>query len=110
MSLREYFEQGRKQEQEYERKQQLKRIVRKPQKPAWWSPVKVLIGAGVFYQIIHPKVKRIALYLSPLYDKLLRPTAEVIRADIHILNQRIRGINPDWEAYNSFYKLAKGKR
>ena len=109
--LEEYFNQGREQEKQYEEKQRARARTKKvtARRPAPWSFAGIIIGAGVFYQIVHP-------YLKPLVSgwQALRsgvaPIIRVIRADIGMLVQKIRGINPKWEQYSRFEEMARGKK
>lgn len=106
MSLKDYFEMGKKSEIEYERKKKAKQIVKKISKPSAVSPAGIVMGLGVLYQIIMPK-----LGLLSRFFLMIRRTLAVIRIDIKMATKRIRGINPDWEKYKQFDELARrGKK
>jgi hypothetical protein len=97
---------GRKSEVEYERKKKSKQIVKKISKPSAASPAGIVMGLGVLYQIIMPK-----LGLLSRFFLMIRRTLTVIRIDIKMATKRIRGINPDWEKYKQFDELARrGKK
>ena len=108
MNLKEYFEMGRKQELEYERKQKTRTIARTNKKPSPYSFAGLLIGAGVFYQIISPTVNRMLTIVSAVWVRTLKPTFDVIRTDLKMLVMKIRGVNPEWEQYKQFCEYAKG--
>ena len=109
--LEEYFNQGREQEKQYEEKQRAKAKTKKvtARRPAPWSVAGITIGAGVFYQIVHPYLKPLASGGRAVWSGVA-PIIRVIRADIGMLVQKIRGINPKWEQYSRFEEMARGKK
>jgi hypothetical protein len=109
MSLKDYFEMGREQERQYEKKQKTKTAVKTPKKPSAWSPVGIIIGAGVFYQIAHPYFAPIERVVCSMLGAI-GPTITVMKTDVKMLVQKIRGINPEWEKYKQFDELARGKK
>jgi hypothetical protein len=111
MNLKEYFEMGRKQEIEYERKQKARTVIKSNKKPSPYSIAGILIGAGVFYQIISPTVNKLLPIASSMRvavrDNLIKRTFDVMITDLKMLKMRICGINPDWEKYKQFDELAR---
>jgi len=106
MSLKDYFEMGRKSELEYERKQKSRTFVKKLTKPSPMSPAGLIMGLGVFYQIILPHIGVPMRFLSTL-----KRIVEVIRIDIKMVCKRFYGVNDEWEKYKQFDELARrGKR
>jgi hypothetical protein len=104
MSLKDYFEMGKKAEMEYERKQQLRKAApKKPVKPSPFSLAGIVMGFGVLYQIIMPKIRK----PKPLESKRKVSALTVIKTDIKMLVRRMRGLNKDWETYKQFDELAK---
>lgn len=110
MNLKEYFETGRKQELEYERKQKARTVVKSNKKPSPYSFAGLIIGAGVFYQIVHPHVSKVLSIASPVWGRVLKPTIDVIVTDVKMLTVKLRGVNPDWERYKQFDDFARGKK
>ena len=113
MNLKEYFDMGRKQELEYERKQKARTVIKSNKKPSPYSFAGLLIGAGVFYQIISPTVNKLLPVASAarvtLHDNFIKRTYDVMITDLKMLKMRICGINPDWEVYKQFDELARKK-
>ena len=113
MNLKEYFEMGRRQELEHERKKQARVAVKVVRKPPAFSFAGVLIGAGVFYQIISPYVNRMATIAGVVYGKVLKPTADVVMGDVKMtwvkIKEKIMGVNPEWEKFKQFDELARRK-
>jgi hypothetical protein len=104
MSLKDYFEMGKKAEMEHERKQQLRRAApKKPVKPSPFSLAGIVMGLGVLYQMVMPKIRP----PKPLESKRTASTASVIKTDIKMLVRRIRGLNKDWEKYKQFDEFAR---
>ena len=103
MSLKDYFEMGKKSEIEDERKKKAKQIVKKVSKPSAFSPAGIVMGLGVLYQIIMPKFGFLSRFFS-----IIRRTLIVIKIDIKMATKRISGINADWEKYKRFDELARG--
>jgi len=106
VSLKDYFEMGVKSEMEYERKQQLRKAApKKPVKPSPFSLAGIVMGLGVLYQIIMPKIRKPSTFKS----QPRASTMTVIKADIKMVVMRIRGFNKNWEKYLQFESLARGK-
>lgn len=104
MSLKEYFEMGKKSEMEYERKKQLRKAApKKPVKPSPFSPAGIVMGLGVLYQIIVPKIFK----PKPFKAERKASTITVIKADLKMIVMRIRGFNKNWEKYLQFESLAR---
>lgn len=104
MSLKDYFEMGKKSEMEYERKKQLRKAApKKPVKPSPFSPAGIVMGLGVLYQIIVPKIFK----PKHITSKPRHSTITVIKTDIKMLVMRIRGFNKNWEKYLQFESLAR---
>lgn len=104
MSLKDYFEMGKKSEMEYERKQQLRRAApKKPTKPSPFSLAGIVMGLGVLYQMVMPKIRK----LSTIKPEKKPSTLSVIKADIKMVVMRIRGFNKNWEKYLQFECLAR---
>lgn len=104
MSLKDYFEMGKKAEMEYERKQQLRKAApKKPVKPSPFSLAGIVMGLGVLYQIIMPKIRKPSTFKSERKVSALT----VIKADIKMLVRRIRGLNKDWEKYKQFDEFSR---
>lgn len=104
MSLKDYFDMGRKSEIEHERKQQLRRAApKKPVKPSPFSLAGVIMGFGVLYQIMIPAFATLSRFKS----KREVSTIDVIRTDIKMIVRRIRGLNKEWETYKEFDELAR---
>ena len=111
--LKEYFEMGRKQELEYERKKAARTVTRSIRKPSPYSFAGLLIGAGVFYQIISPYVNRMLPVASSMRvavrDNAIKRTFDVMIADLKMLKMKIWGINPEWEKFKQWDELARKK-
>ena len=111
--LKEYFEMGRKQELEYERKKAARTVTRSIRKPSPYSFAGLLIGAGVFYQIISPVVNRMLPAASAMRvavrDNPIKRTLVVVITDLKMLKMKIQGINPEWEKYKQWDELARKK-
>lgn len=104
MSLKDYFEMGKKSEMEYERKKQLRRAApKKPVKPSPFSPAGIVMGLGVLYQIVMPKLATLLRFKSGSSVS----TTTVIKMDVKMIVRRIRGLNKDWELYKQFDELAR---
>jgi hypothetical protein len=108
--MKDYFNMGREQERQYAAKKKARVIIKKVTKPSPMSIAGLIVGAGVFYQIISPTAQRIAGYAVPVYARTLKPIVTVVVTDLKMLVQKIRGINPDWETYKRFDEMARGKR
>jgi hypothetical protein len=106
MSLKDYFEMGRKREIEHENKQKAKMVIKKIIKPSPFSLSGIVMGLGVLYQILYPMLIR----LKPKGKRKPSATMEVVRSDIKMVVMKIRGINPEWEKFKRWEELAKGKK
>jgi hypothetical protein len=111
MSLRDYFEQGRKQEQDYSRKMRARQVYRKQGKLSKFSPAMIVVGAGVLYEMIAPK-------LAPLFNRIkmpgvgvgsgvLSPIAKTIRYDIARIVAPFKKRDRDFADYERFLELAR---
>jgi hypothetical protein len=104
MSLKDYFEMGKQTEIEHERKKQLRKAApKKPVKPSPFSPAGVVMGFGVLYQMVMPKIRK----PKPISSQPKASTMSVIKADIKMAVMRIRGFNKNWEKYLQFECLAR---
>jgi len=107
MSLKDYFEMGKQSEMEYERKKQLRKAApKKLTRPSPYSLAGIVMGLGVLYQIIMPKIRSPSTFKS----KPKASTMSVIKTDIKMIVMRIRGLNKDWELYQRFDELARKKK
>ena len=112
MSLKDYFEQGRQQERDHARKVKARTPQRRMgKKPSMFSPANIIIGAGVLYEMIVPKLKRGGNQQKPSEQKegIIGPITRSIKGDIQTIIRRIRSVNPDWEDYQRFLELARRK-
>lgn len=111
MTLKEYFDMGRQQELDHEKKKQARVAVKVVRKPSAFSFAGVLIGAGVLYQIVSPYVNRTLEIVGVMYGKVLKPTADVVKVDVKMagvwVKAKIMGINPEWEKFKQFDELAR---
>ena len=110
MSLKDYFDQGRQQEREHVRKVR----ARTPQrrlggKPSKFSPSNIIIGAGVLYEILSPKLVPALENIRLRFNGISTPIARSIQGDIQTVIRKIRGANPGWEDYQQFLELARRK-
>lgn len=106
MSLKDWFEMGRENEREHSRKQRLRKSkARQGRNPPFFSPSTIVIGAGVVYEIVRPKLEgsiKIARELSG-------PIVCSIKWDLRKITNRIYGEDKDFEVYRNFYELAMKK-
>ena len=110
MSLKDYFDQGRQQERDHARKIK----ARTPQrrlggKPSKFSPTNIIIGIGVLYEIISPKIAPTLGNTRMRLEEICSPISRSIRGDIQTVVRKIRGANPGWEDYQHFLELARRK-
>ena len=110
MSLKEYFEQGRQQERDHARKIK----ARTPQrrlgvKPSPFSPSNLIVGVGVLYEIVSPKIMPALSGTITNLGNVIAPIKRAIRGDIQTIVRKIRGANPGWEDYQRFLELARRK-
>jgi len=103
VSLKDYFEMGKKSEIEYERKKRIRLgAPKKPVKPSPVSPAGIVMGLGVLYQIILPHCGMLLRFYAGL-----RKVVEVIRIDAKMLLKRFYGNTAEWEEYRRFEELAR---
>lgn len=110
MPLKDYFDLGRKQELEYERKKRSRFVPKAGRKTSPYSPARILIGLGVLFQIVYPHTNRIAMAASAVYRRFVKPTHDVIITDIKMASAKLISVNPEWEKYQQWDDLARGKR
>ena len=116
MSLKEYFEKGRTQEQERAQKQekmrtrQMSSVRNRKQEMPWYHPGAILVGAGVLYEVLTPLWAFVAKGFEFVHV-YIAPTLLVIRGDIQNLIRKVRGMESrEWHDYRAFCELARGKR
>ena len=110
MSLKDYFEQGRQQERDHARKVKARTPQRRlGTKPSKFSPSNIIIGAGVLYEIVSPKIAPALSGLSGKLGDISSPIIRSIRGDMQTIVRKIRGANPGWEDYQQFLELARRK-
>ena len=107
MSLLDYFNQGRQNEREHVRKQKVRTIPKKYGKPSPFSPTNLIVGAGVLFEIVYPKVKPITDAIKNRVGGVLHPICRSVKGDIQTVCRKIRKVNPDWEDYQRFLELAR---
>lgn len=106
MSLKEWFEMGRQNEREHSRKQRLRKPrVRQGRQPSFLSPATIVVGAGVVYEIVRPKLEG----SITIVRKLTAPIVCSIKWDMRKITNRIYGEDKDFEVYRNFYELAMKK-
>jgi hypothetical protein len=102
--LTELFEQGRQNERDHARKQKIRRTrVRQGQKSSF-SPVNIVVGAGVVYEIAYP-------YLSTVrrYFRIFDPVILTIKWDLRHITKKIFKDDQNFEDYKMFCELARRK-
>ena len=110
MSLTEYFEQGRQQERDHARKVKARTPQRRyGAKPSAFSPSNLIIGAGVLFEIVYPKISPFVSGMKPRIRSITEPISRSISGDIQTIVRKIRGANPGWEDYQQFLELARRK-
>lgn len=110
MSLKDYFEQGRQQERDHVRKVKARTPQRRlGAKPSKFSPSNIVIGAGVLYEIVSPKISPSLCAIRNKFYSVISPISRSIRGDIQSIIRCIRGANPGWEDYQRFLELARRK-
>lgn len=107
MNFYEIFTSGRDAQRKYLVTQQRKQVVlrgRKPQKLPSWHPAQIIRGAGVLYEMVHPK-------LAVIYEKWILPAINVIRIDLLIIGRYLKIVKPpqEYEDYRNFLELTRGK-
>ena len=107
MSLKDYFEMGKKSEIEYERKKRIRLgAPKKPVKPSPVSPAGIVMGLGVLYQIVLPHCGMLLRFCGTI-----KKVVGVIRMDMKMLLKRFYGNTAEWEEYRRFEELARaGKK
>jgi len=106
MSLKEWFEMGRQNEREHSRKQRMRKPkIRAGRQQSFLSPSTVVVGAGVVYEIVRPKLEG----SIQVVRGLVAPIVCSIKWDLRKITNRIYGEDKDFEVYRNFYELAMKK-
>jgi hypothetical protein len=112
MTLSEYFNKGREQELEYERRKAARQPQRKNlRKRPFYSPASILIGAGVMYQMLLPISNKTIIPVVKGWGYIFRDIINVFKSDVKLVSMKVtKKIDPDYETYKRFEELCRGER
>ena len=111
MTLSEYFNKGRQQEIDYSKRKAARQPQRKVTKLPWYSPMGVIIGAGVLYQMALPILNKTVIPVVLGWSYLIRDVMKVVRSDAKVIQMKVtKNVDPDFEKYKRFEELCRGER
>jgi hypothetical protein len=111
MTLSEYFNKGRAQELEYEKRKASRQPQRRNVKLPWYSPAGVIIGAGVFYQMSLPILNKTVIPVALGWKYLISDAIAIMKSDAKVVAKQVtHKVDPDWEKYKRFTEMCEGKK
>jgi len=111
MTLSEYFNKGREQEREYEKRKASRMPQRRNVKLPWYSPAGIVVGAGVLYQMLLPVLNVTVIPVALGWKYLIRDVVKIMKSDASVVAKKVtHKIDPEWEKYKRFTELCEGKR
>lgn len=111
MTLSEYFNKGREQEREYEKRKASRQPQRRNVKLPWYSPTGIVVGAGVLYQMTLPILNVTVIPVALGWKYLIRDVVKIMKSDASVVAKKVtHKIDPEWEKYKQFTELCEGKR